>query len=350
MAPPSPHRCRQPSLFLAGLLFGLGASFRVRTRPPGPAHLSQSGNPAFDPATDAVRLPSVLACGDACTYGKADAWTPSQGQCTQAWLRLASSCPATDWPPPRSPSGELAPSFTMDGRIPMETWYFNDTRYSGHAAKQAVWDAAVLDAAITAPDFTSMARHVKPNYGHHTAAYVDHALTKYRSAVDGKVGVVWGSETPWAEVMLARAGAAHVTTLDYGRIVSQHARFTPATPPALAAMMLTTPRTWDFVFAYSSLEHSGLGRYGDALNPYGDMEAAVQTWCLLKPGGLFFLGVPCMDTACEQDVLVWNAHRLYGTLRLREMSAGYDLVEVVRSPYMTPRVAVIHVLRKRVIA
>jgi hypothetical protein len=64
-----------------------------------------------------------------------------------------------------------------------------------------------------------------------------------------------------------------------------------------------------FRLHFSSLEHSGLGRYGDALNPWGDVEAAVQTWCLLKPGGIFFMGLPCKDASCSEDVLVWNAHR-----------------------------------------
>ena len=29
---------------------------------------------------------------------------------------------------------------------------------------------------------------------------------------------------------------------------------------------------FDAMASYSSLEHSGLGRYGDALNPWGDQE------------------------------------------------------------------------------
>ena len=32
----------------------------------------------------------------------------------------------------------------------------------------------------------------------------------------------------------------------------------------------------DLIVSYSSLEHSGLGRYGDALNPDGDKDAVAQ--------------------------------------------------------------------------
>ena len=35
---------------------------------------------------------------------------------------------------------------------------------------------------------------------------------------------------------------------------------------------------------FSSIEHSGLGRYGDSLNPWGDLITMAQSWCLLKPG------------------------------------------------------------------
>ena len=51
------------------------------------------------------------------------------------------------------------------------------------------------------------------------------------------------------------------------------------------AMLAGDPRHCDFVVTYSSLEHSGLGRYGDKLNPAADLEAMAQAWCMLKPGG-----------------------------------------------------------------
>jgi hypothetical protein len=131
-----------------------------------------------------------------------------------------------------------------------------------------------------------------------------------------------------------------------GSITSKHARFTTTTPPNLAALMISAPRIWDFAFTYSSLEHSGLGRYGDALNPWGDMEAAVQTWCLLKPGGIFFLGLPCKDASCSEDVLVWNAHRFYGQRRLPEVFAGYEVVDKVTTTDGVARASIIYVLRK----
>ena len=51
-------------------------------------------------------------------------------------------------------------------------------------------------------------------------------------------------------------------------------------------------RQFDGVVTYSSLEHSGLGRYGDQLNPWGDLIAMSKAWCLTKTGGRMLIGVP----------------------------------------------------------
>ena len=72
------------------------------------------------------------------------------------------------------------------------------------------------------------------------------------------------------------------------------------------------------------MEHSGLGRYGDPINPFGVLEAIARIHCLLKPGGILFLGVPT-----NSDYLIWNAHRIYGSLRYQLiLSMGWELVDV----------------------
>jgi SAM-dependent methyltransferase len=81
---------------------------------------------------------------------------------------------------------------------------------------------------------------------------------------------------------------------------------------------------FDAVFSFSSFEHAGLGRYGDPLNPYGDFEAVAQVSCLLKPGGIFFLGF-----GIGQDKIEWNAHRIYGKIRLPFVTANFRLLDIV---------------------
>jgi hypothetical protein len=43
---------------------------------------------------------------------------------------------------------------------------------------------------------------------------------------------------------------------------------------------------------------------------------------MLKPGGLLFLAVPV-----GSDLLVWNAHRVYGELRLPKLLEGWETID-----------------------
>lgn len=40
----------------------------------------------------------------------------------------------------------------------------------------------------------------------------------------------------------------------------------------------------DFAFSFSSWEHDGLGRYGDPIDPWGDIKAVQRASCYVKPG------------------------------------------------------------------
>ena len=68
---------------------------------------------------------------------------------------------------------------------------------------------------------------------------------------------------------------------------------------------------FDAIVSYSSLEHSGLGRYGDALNPFGDLLALARAWCVTVPGGSLTLGV----SSGPVDKVYFNAGRIYGIHR-----------------------------------
>ena len=60
---------------------------------------------------------------------------------------------------------------------------------------------------------------------------------------------------------------------------------------------------FDAIVTFSSIEHSGLGRYGDALNPWGDILTIARAWCVTKTGGQLVLG-----TMYGEDQIHFNAH------------------------------------------
>jgi hypothetical protein len=86
--------------------------------------------------------------------------------------------------------------------------------------------------------------------------------------------MVVGTQHPWAERGLLHYGAKHITTIEYMKIESQHPKLSTMYPVEAARRFLARNLTLvDFIWTYSSLEHDGLGRYGDPINPYTDLES-----------------------------------------------------------------------------
>jgi len=153
------------------------------------------------------------------------------------------------------------------------------------------------------------------------------AFIKYKHIIHEKRIAVVGTEKPWAEAMLLNLGAYSVTTIEYRDLIIEDERVTTITPYRLAEQFLNGHGVpFDTVFTFSSLEHSGLGRYGDPISPFGDLEATAQVWCMVKPGGHFILGVPVRGNR-NRCSIVWNANRNYGNYRLQHLTANWRVLE-----------------------
>lgn len=157
------------------------------------------------------------------------------------------------------------------------------------------------------------------SYGTESVSYVRDILKQ--APIEGKTILVIGSSAPWLEATLLYLGAAKVTTLEYGALVSQHPQIETMTPDVFRKRYQDgTLGLFDAVVHHSSLEHSGLGRYGDALNPWGDLLAMARAWCVTKPGGWLYAGLP---SACHADEVMSNWHRIYGRLRWPLITSGW---------------------------
>ncbi|KAH9254013.1 hypothetical protein BASA81_007888 [Batrachochytrium salamandrivorans] len=133
-----------------------------------------------------------------------------------------------------------------------------------------------------------------------------------QQAVQGKRVLVVGTEKPWLEAVLLSLDAASVTTLEYGTIISAHPALHTMTPGEMNQLYMTNRLDkFDLAVTYSSLEHSGLGRYGDRLSPWGDVVWTAKLSCIVKQGGMLVIGLPTAD----EDEILYNAQRNYARKR-----------------------------------
>ena len=194
----------------------------------------------------------------------------------------------------------------MNGKIKIEEWYLDDTQLS---SKPKVYTKEVIDSMI------EKAKRKEENYYGKTDSWLYRALQKF--PIDNKEVAIMGSETPWYEsICLAYGGLP--TTIEYKKIITKDSRLKVLTVDEYDK----NPIRFDAAFSISSFEHDGLGRYGDPLNPDGDLEAMTKMKSILKPRGILFLAVPI-----GIDKLVWNASRGYGRIRLPLLLKGWKVLD-----------------------
>jgi len=158
----------------------------------------------------------------------------------------------------------------------------------------------------------------------------------------------WQATTPvsfyfyqdtWAfRKILQHRPAAHVdigsTALLVGclasvvRTTSIDVRPLPVTLPglhALSGLITQLPFVSGSVESISSLcviEHIGLGRYGDPLDPEGTVKAAHELCRVLAPGGNLYVSVPC-----GRSYVAFNGHRSFEKEEFLSLFRGLTLRE-----------------------
>lgn len=76
-----------------------------------------------------------------------------------------------------------------------------------------------------------------------------------------------------------------------------------------------------------TVEHIGLGRYGDPLDPNGDLKAMTELERVVAPGGSLLFVVPVGSPRIQ-----FNAHRIYAHAQIVEAFKGLELREFALVP------------------
>ncbi|MCU0521887.1 MAG: DUF268 domain-containing protein [Anaerolineae bacterium] len=71
------------------------------------------------------------------------------------------------------------------------------------------------------------------------------------------------------------------------------------------------------------VEHIGLGRYGDPLDPYGTEKAVAELIRILAPGGNLYLSLPLDD----ENRTYFNAHRAFSEAYVLDLFGSLEIIQ-----------------------
>lgn len=173
-----------------------------------------------------------------------------------------------------------------------------------------VYDKSLIDK------FIKKAKKEYNFYYGETDKYLFKFLENY--SLENKDVAILGSTVPWYEaIVLSQKGNPY--TFEYNEIKTNDTRLTTYKFEEWS----NNSKKFDVVFSISSFEHDGLGRYGDPINPNGDILAMKNVKnSLLSKKGILVLSVPI-----GKDVVAFNAHRIYGKKRFEKLVEGYEIID-----------------------
>lgn len=193
-------------------------------------------------------------------------------------------------------------AFTMGGRIPVQYRYYDNV-----PRKPLVLTQERVDAKI---ERTRNGGGIGYSYA---TMELRRALARWPIA--GMRVAVVGCERPDYPAFCLAFGARNVTVIDRNRIVSECRQVDAITRGEWEG------KRFDAVVSMSMLDHDGLGRYGDPVDPNADLKAMQWLIDILRPGGVLHITV-----AVGEDCLVWNRGRIYGRIRSSVLLEGRNVL------------------------
>ncbi len=258
------------------------------------------------------------------------------------------------WPPPFQIPSVFWDDFTYGDKISVTSAYFVSNRQTSAALDVPGSEKNLgVEQSFSLENIHQLIEEAPignlGTYGREVSKKMYEFLRRHQHLFIAKHAMVVGSTSPWIEAILIHLGAAHVTTVDYGSFPALHPKMSVVTHEQLTTDFLSKSKTssFDFAITYSSLEHAGLGRYGDIMNPWADRLACAKVWCQLKSGAHFVFGVPTSsppgtDVNSWESTIQYNDQRLYGRTFYANALNNFEQVDregsMIQEPFLLRRV------------
>jgi len=210
---------------------------------------------------------------------------------------------------------QLKGEYTHYGQVKIGEWFL-DNSGDGSGRSEYVFSQSSVQSYVDAY------KNGYP-YDSYNGASVDVGKAIEGLSLEGANILVIGTQQPWLEAIILTKSPKYVLTLEYGKFRSEYPGLEFIQPDGFRKRYIdgSLPK-FDYVFTFSSVEHSGLGRYGDALNPWGDILTVARAWCVSSPQAKMVIGVPTGSF----DKLEWNAHRVYGPVLYPYLMTNWKFV------------------------
>lgn len=207
----------------------------------------------------------------------------------------------------------LREEFTMKSQI---RFFENLNPIDSRSTVSLVWTQVDLIKAIEMTSSFELGHYG----GVDTWVYL--ALQKY-PIIDFTVGIIGSADQgygPWYEGMVISHGGKPIV-IEYNKIFYEQDAISCVSPDEIQKIIQSGFR-FDALICISSIEHDGLGRYGDPLNPNKDLESMKTMKNYLKRDGLLYLSCPV-----GIDSVVSNWHRIYGQKRLPLLLSEWEVID-----------------------
>ncbi|XP_023324546.1 uncharacterized protein LOC111698435 isoform X2 [Eurytemora carolleeae] len=193
--------------------------------------------------------------------------------------------------------------FTHHGKISVNSWFIDET-FQGGTKTVGVYSKEEIQKYID----SFLAGTPLDNYSS-GSTLINQGLEQID--VKNKSILIIGTQNPWVEAVVLSKDPSLVMTLEYGMFKSEFPKLEFVTPAVFRERYKKQELPlFDVIISYSSLEHSGLGRYGDAINPWGDILTIARVSCVSSPDAKLVIGVPVAGV----DRIEFNAARVYGPI------------------------------------
>lgn len=191
---------------------------------------------------------------------------------------------------------DMQNEFTFEGKVPVLYELLDDIDLNPVVYSTVLYDSNIQKAILRECNFLEQ-----------TDFHLYNALDDLTAMICGKTVAVIGSYNAWYESILLAYGANPIV-IDERPIQTTDPRVTYLTQEQYEK----NPQQFDLILNITDTARAGLGRYGDPVDPNGDLKLMENLKKMLSPSGKLLLAVPV-----GPDQLVWNTRRIYGELRLK---------------------------------